>query len=468
MSSGFRNRYHNDYHNRYYDNRNHNHNDINNRNNNYDDNAGYRYNNERNEHSYRYNNDNNSRFNYRNHNNSNNYSYRRHDDDRRNNRYNGNRNEKDNNDDVKKRNTSRSRSRRSRSCSSRSGSDDSSCDDTVGHIDSQPGDKIHGRYTVVKQLGIGTFGKVLQCDDSKHGDCVAIKVIRKIEKYVESAEIESRILGTIYEQQKSKDKSTHLCVKLYSHFKLDGHYFMVFETLGKSLFDIIKENDYTGFDLSITKHITNQLLQAMDFLRSIKLIHTDLKLENILLVNDTVERIWNEKKKRYVNIPVDTRIKVIDFGGATFESEKHSVIINTRQYRGPEVTLELGWSYPSDIWSVGCMIAEMYTGDLLFATHDNLEHLCMMEKCSGRFPAWMISDSIGMQYFHSNGNPKTEKLSRSNRDNINSMQTLQEIFTKRNGDRESGIVDLTQKLLILDPYKRIVPKDALLHSFFNH
>jgi hypothetical protein len=97
--------------------------------------------------------------------------------------YNGNRNEKDNNDDVKKRNTSRSRSRRSRSFSSRSGSDDSSCDDTVGHIDSQPGDKIHGRYTVVKQLGIGTFGKVLQCDDSKHGDSVAIKVIRKIEKY---------------------------------------------------------------------------------------------------------------------------------------------------------------------------------------------------------------------------------------------------------------------------------------------
>jgi serine/threonine protein kinase len=58
---------------------------------------------------------------------------------------------------------------------------------------------------------------------------------------------------------------------------------------------------------------------------------------------------------------------VIDFGGATYDDDpKKGTIINTRQYRGPEVTLEVGWSYPSDIWCVGCIIAEAYSGDLLF------------------------------------------------------------------------------------------------------
>jgi serine/threonine protein kinase len=51
---------------------------------------------------------------------------------------------------------------------------------------------------------------------------------------------------------------------------------------------------------------------------------------------------------------------VIDFGGATYEHDRNKTrIINTRQYRGPEVTLELGWSYPSDMWSAGCIVSEV-------------------------------------------------------------------------------------------------------------
>ncbi len=59
---------------------------------------------------------------------------------------------------------------------------------------------------------------------------------------------------------------------------------------------------------------------------------------------------------------------VIDFGGATFESQHHSSVINTRQYRAPEVILGLGWDTASDMWSVGCIVMELYIGELLFAT----------------------------------------------------------------------------------------------------
>ena len=59
---------------------------------------------------------------------------------------------------------------------------------------------------------------------------------------------------------------------------------------------------------------------------------------------------------------------VIDFGGATFDYERKGSIINTRMYRGPEVILGIGWSYPSDMWSVGCILVELYSGSLLFST----------------------------------------------------------------------------------------------------
>lgn len=59
---------------------------------------------------------------------------------------------------------------------------------------------------------------------------------------------------------------------------------------------------------------------------------------------------------------------VIDFGGATYEHDSHASIVNTRQYRAPEVILGMRWLYPSDLWSIGCIIAELFLGDLLFAT----------------------------------------------------------------------------------------------------
>lgn len=72
-------------------------------------------------------------------------------------------------------------------------------------------------------------------------------------------------------------------------------------------------------------------------------------------------------------------IRLIDFGSATFEDEYHSSVVSTRHYRAPEIILGLGWSYPCDIWSIGCILVEFFTGDALFQTHENLEHLAMME-----------------------------------------------------------------------------------------
>lgn len=81
-----------------------------------------------------------------------------------------------------------------------------------------------------------------------------------------------------------------------------------------------------------------------------------------------------------------------------YQNEHHGSIISTRHYRAPEVCiasflvvclyinkvlLQMGWSYPADIWSVGCILIELFTGKSIFLTHHNLEHLAMIQKVIG-------------------------------------------------------------------------------------
>jgi serine/threonine protein kinase len=113
----------------------------------------------------------------------------------------------------------------------------------------------------------------------------------------------------------------------------------------------------------------------------------DLKPENILLVSKEYEirqRLSSSGSGRLKEwrVPKSGQIKLIDFGSATYDDQHHTSIVCTRHYRPPEVVLGLGWSYPCDIWSIGCILMEMYTGEALFQTHDNLEHLALMEAVS--------------------------------------------------------------------------------------
>jgi serine/threonine protein kinase len=103
-----------------------------------------------------------------------------------------------------------------------SGSHQDSDDDEYGHFSTQKEGQLidNGRYEVMDELGKGTFGKVFRCRDLKHKDVVAIKVIRKISRYIDSAKIEASILNDVYEKQ--KHNKTKYCVKLFSHWKLDG------------------------------------------------------------------------------------------------------------------------------------------------------------------------------------------------------------------------------------------------------
>lgn len=128
----------------------------------------------------------------------------------------------------------------------------------------------------------------------------------------------------------------------------------------------------------------------MKFLHDeVKIIHTDLKPENILLVKSEYEthsdiskapvnisKKANPKEEFLYRVPCDFKVKIIDFGGAIYFNEAHKGLINTRQYRSPEVILgSKKWNEKTDVWSLACILSELYTGELLFQTHADKEHL---------------------------------------------------------------------------------------------
>lgn len=337
-------------------------------------------------------------------------------------------------------------------------------DDDEGHLIYVPGDVLHHRYEIRRTLGEGTFGKVVEVIDRRgeQNQRLALKIIKNVEKYREAARLEINVLKTI----KDKDPDgVNLCVTLLDSFDYYGHMCIAFDMLGLSVFDFLKDNNYIPYPIDQVRHISYQLCLSVKFLHDIALTHTDLKPENILFVNSDYNVVFNHRKRRDERIVRRTDIKVIDFGSATFDWEHHSTIVSTRHYRAPEVILELGWSQPCDVWSVGCILFELYLGFTLFQTHDNKEHLAMMERILGPIPYRMAKQSKKTKYFY-HGRLDWDERSSAGRYVRDNCKPLRRYMMSDEQDHQQ-LFDLIEKMLDYDPKRRLTLVEALRHPFFE-
>lgn len=299
------------------------------------------------------------------------------------------------------------------------------CDDGNGHYIIRPDEPFANRFVIIRLLGQGTFGKVVKCIDKITRENVAIKIIRNIQKYRDAAKIELRILLTL---KNFDNENLNHCIHLRECFDYRGHICIVTDLLKISLYDFMENNKFIAFPGSHIQAVLKQLIRSVTFLHDLNLIHTDLKPENILLHDDDFikkhllsstliasylnlstnqeKEVSARKAPKYLRILKNPLIQIIDFGSAIFNDEYHSSIVSTRHYRAPEIVLGIGWSFPCDMWSIGCILVELVIGEPLFRTHDNLEHLAMIEKvCGYRIDKELVRKSkqkeneCGLEYF---------------------------------------------------------------------
>ncbi|KAG8491255.1 hypothetical protein CXB51_014431 [Gossypium anomalum] len=315
-----------------------------------------------------------------------------------------------------------------------------------------------------------TFGRVLECWDRQTREYVAIKIVRSIRKYHDAAMIEIDILQHLAKNE----KGTSGCVQIRNWFDFRNHICIVFEKLGPSLFDFLKRNKYSPFPVDLVREFGHQLLESVAYMHDLHLIHTDLKPENILLVSSEYVKLPGCKSSsdetHFRCLPKSSAIKLIDFGSTAFDNQNHSSIVSTRHYRAPEIILGLGWSYPCDLWSVGCILIELCTGGALFQTHENLEHLAMMEKVLGPLPEHMIRRASrgSEKYFRSSSrlNWPEGAVSRESIRAVKKLDRLKNIVSQHVESSRYFLADLLEGLLKYDPSERLTARQALNHPFF--
>ncbi|XP_018602597.1 dual specificity tyrosine-phosphorylation-regulated kinase 4-like isoform X1 [Scleropages formosus] len=302
-------------------------------------------------------------------------------------------------------------------------------------------DHIAYRFEVLEVIGKGSFGQVLKCLDHKNNELVAIKVIRNKKRFHQQALVELKILDVL--RRKDRDNS-HNVIHMKEHFYFRNHLCISFELLGLNLYEVIKKNNFQGFSLALIRRFAHSLLRCLLMLHKEKIIHCDLKPENILL-----------SPKGQGNI------KVVDFGSSCYEQQRVYTYIQSRFYRSPEVILGHPYSVAIDMWSLGCILAELYTGYPLFPGESEVEQMaCIMEVLGMPPNDFVQTASRKKLFFDSKGNPRTVTNSKGKKRRPNSKDLASMLKTS-----DVLFLDFLKRCLIWDPSKRMTPGEALQHDW---
>jgi len=313
------------------------------------------------------------------------------------------------------------------------------------------GEVIDKRYRIVKLLGKGAYGQVVKTIDEQENKAVAIKIIKNKNIFTRQAKIEVQILETL---MKYDPKDQYNCVKYIRSFEFKDHLCLVFELLWTDAYLLLSEMNFDGLPMSLVKGYTWQVLNCLNFLDHLspKVIHADLKPENILLGSSSS---WD-------------KIKVIDFGSSCFENEKIFTYVQSRFYRSPEVILGIPYSNAIDMWSLGCIVMELFTGKPLFAGANEAQIMYQISTTLGLPPVSMLKQSkLTNKYFFLTGPDIYEPRVPAG---VGPNMPLNDIIdeNRRDGlpsEDMENLKDMLFKMLQIDPNLRCKPQAILQHPF---
>ncbi|GCC32945.1 hypothetical protein chiPu_0011409 [Chiloscyllium punctatum] len=330
-------------------------------------------------------------------------------------------------------------------------------------------------YSIIQLIGEGVYGEVTCCCKRSTGQFVAIKTV----KYDSCSAAEVRMLKLLQDMDADK---FHI-VNFLECFHRNAKSYLVFELLEQNLQDFQKANNFAPLPVKHVRTIAMQLLKALEKLKDLSIIHTDIKPDNIMLVE-------------HMRFPF--RVKVIDFGSASLLPEVQHIqdpYIQARYYRSPEILLGLPFCEKLDMWSLGCVLAELRLGKPLYPGKNQYDQIRIIVETQGQPHDHLLNQASKTHlFFKRNSYPSSahqwqlKSLSEyqskmfaqplePRRHNLKSLDEL-EIFSiietlSPNGDDiaefhdRNSMLALVKRMLNFDPKNRISPRLALQHPFIT-
>lgn len=290
---------------------------------------------------------------------------------------------------------------------------------------------IPDRYQDLQPIGIGAYGAVCAANDNLTGLKVAVKKLAKPFQSLIHAKRTFRELRLLKHMQHEN------VIGLLDCFTPDGsvdkfqNLYLVTHLMGADLHNIVRVQQLTDDHVQF---ILYQLLRGLKYIHSAGIIHRDLKLANIA-VNEDVE------------------LRILDFGLARTQTEEMTGYVATRWYRAPEIMLSwMRYDQTVDMWSVGCILGEMLTGKPLFPGKDYMDQLKLIMKLCGK-PTREDIDKLDSEH------AKTFIESLEDKPRAD----FKKIFKNSN----PLVVDLMEKLLVLNPEKRPNAETCLRHPYLS-
>mmetsp|Transcript_144366 Transcript_144366/g.462502 ORF Transcript_144366/g.462502 Transcript_144366/m.462502 type:complete len:921 (-) Transcript_144366:6-2768(-) len=318
---------------------------------------------------------------------------------------------------------------------------------------------IAARYQVLEYLGSAAFSRAVQCLDLQTNRMVCMKIIKNDKDFLDQSLDEIKLLRLINVNVDNID-SKH-CLSLVDYFYHKEHLIIVTELLRDNLYEFSRFNRESGdepyFTLGRLQRITKQVLTALQYIHSLWLMHADLKPENILI-------------KSYSRC----EIKVIDFGSSCFVDDQLTSYIQSRSYRAPEVMLGLPYDQRIDIWSLGCIVAELWTGYVLFQNDSVQSLLARIVGIVGPFPSHMMATGRYVpQYFTQDGQlyreiePVVEGFVHAPERRLHLLLPKQSSLRQRMRTDDEVFIDFLSYLLQVDPDNRPTSSEALDHPWLK-
>lgn len=358
--------------------------------------------------------------------------------------------------------------------------------DYILYVNDILGQEEGRKYVVLDLLGSGTFGHVVKCQNLANQQIVAVKVVKSKPAYLNQSLSEVKLLEFLNQNSRSNS-----FIRLLDTFMHREHLCLVFELLALNLYELIKQNQFHGLSMKLVKSLTRQLLDACAQLKGFQVIHCDLKPENILLCQ-----------------PDKPEIKVIDFGSACFTRRTIYSYIQSRFYRSPEVILGLPYTELIDMWSLGCIVGELFLGLPMFPGSLEYNQIYKIVDMLGNPPRHMIevgrnslnyfnkipaTDGIGKPTYKlktheeylefvrsSKGKEDLSKAEQPNKNYFNHRllkdivmnykmpsRKMTQIMIDKEYNERTLLVDFLTKVLNLNPLERLTPLEALKHPFVN-